>query len=269
MISAPSRQPRKRWLASLFCSASLHGVVAGVIVAGELYLLAVLPALPPAARPTSIVLEAQQVSQPPAPPTTIEIAGLDDETWMARESVDVRDLVASTDAPQWRDALLQLEQEQPDEETSSFVAERVLESIAMAERQTPEENLDRLEQLSDRLSTVSTTESVDQMAASLKRLLGTEERATQPAADAVDGEFDFDTAQLHDILRDESVGEVRYTAILLDSAGRTTEAPLTAEEGESVYRVMQLMKNNPLLERVYRGVVLSLLDKLLKESAQR
>jgi hypothetical protein len=110
---------------------------------------------------------------------------------------------------------------------------------------------------------------VDQIAASLKGWLGTSERATRPADEPVAGDFDFSTAQLHDVRRDDSGDAIRYTAILLDAAGRTTESELTPAEGESVYRVMQLMKDNPLLERVYRGVVLSLLDKLMGESGGR
>jgi hypothetical protein len=42
------------------------------------------------------------------------------------------------------------------------------------------------------------------------------------------------------------------------------ESEMTAAEGESAYKTFELIKSNPLLERVYRGVVMSLLDKVLK-----
>ena len=37
---------------------------------------------------------------------------------------------------------------------------------------------------------------------------------------------------------------------------------LGIEEGEQLYRTFQLIKKNPLLEKVYRQVVMGLLDKL-------
>ena len=51
---------------------------------------------------------------------------------------------------------------------------------------------------------------------------------------------------------------------MLDAHGRTLETPLDAAEGERLFGIFELIKSNPLLERVYRGVVLSLLDKLMK-----
>ena len=59
-------------------------------------------------------------------------------------------------------------------------------------------------------------------------------------------------------------GEFVYKAILVDSAGRQFASPMSAGDGEQAYRTMQLVKSNPLLEKVYRGVVMSLMDKVLK-----
>jgi hypothetical protein len=59
-------------------------------------------------------------------------------------------------------------------------------------------------------------------------------------------------------------GKFKYTAVLIDSAGRTQETEMNAAEGESAFKTFELIKQNPLLERVYRGVVMSLLDKMLK-----
>jgi hypothetical protein len=81
----------------------------------------------------------------------------------------------------------------------------------------------------------------------------------------VAGDFDFDSAQLHDMRREmREDGTFKYTAILLDAEGRTQETEMTATEGESAYKTFELMKQNPLLERLYRGVVMSLLDKVLR-----
>ena len=62
-------------------------------------------------------------------------------------------------------------------------------------------------------------------------------------------------------------GSFKYIAIMIDSDGRTLETEMTAAEGESAYKTFELIKQNPLLERVYRGVVMSLLDKLMRGSA--
>jgi hypothetical protein len=214
-----------------------------------------------------VVLEIDPASQETTPP--LEQGDVPAAMWMAASARDVSDLVSFVDDPRWQEALLEAH-DQPANPSGSadFVTSELLRSIAAAEEQSNEANLDRLEELSDQLTIVSTEESVDQVTAALKGWFGTSERATRPADEPVAGEFDFSTAQLHDVLRDDSVGEARYTAVLLDAAGRTVKSELTAAEGESIYRVMQLMKDNPLLERVYRGIVLSLLDKLIGESGR-
>ena len=188
---------------------------------------------------------------------------------MAESATDLSELIASADDPRWQEALLEGQNPpKPAAESFQFITSQLLEAIAAAEQRSDEANLERLETLTGALEAGSSAKSVEQLTASLQSWLGTEQRATKPADEPVAGEFDLATAQLHDVVRDDSSGEVRYTAVLLDAAGRTMESPLTQAEGESVYRVMQLMKENPLLERVYRGVVLSLLDKLLRQRAE-
>jgi hypothetical protein len=66
---------------------------------------------------------------------------------------------------------------------------------------------------------------------------------------------------------DNGRGGFSYVATLLDAEGRTLDSELTEAEGEQLFRTFELMKANPLLARVYRGVVMGLLDKLLKASA--
>ena len=61
--------------------------------------------------------------------------------------------------------------------------------------------------------------------------------------------------------RQDSETEARFS-VLLDAAGRTRETELTAAEGEQLYKTWELIKANPLLEKVYRGIVMQLLDKL-------
>ncbi len=257
---------RRRLLTSLCCSSAVHGALVGFVAVELLY--GFLP-LQPAAGTAGIELQAEPLVHQSSEPA-LHVGEEGPVAWIAGDAADLSHLIDAVDDPRWREALLEAHDPPADAPRSAdFVTGELLRSIAAAESQSDDANLDRLEELSDRLAGVSTKESVDQIAASLKGWLGTGERATRPADEPVAGEFDFSTAQLHDVRRDDSGGAIRYTAILLDAAGRTTESELTPAEGESVYRVMQLMKDNPLLERVYRGVVLSLLDKLMGESGGR
>jgi hypothetical protein len=155
------------------------------------------------------------------------------------------------------------------EAASRFIEARVLAAIAQEERASPDDRFARLEELTGKLNQTASDESVQELTKKLQKWLATEERATAPV-EGVQGDFDFDTAQLHDVARVENpAGGFTYTSVLIDSAGRQMQAPLSAEEGENLYRVMQLIKGNPLLERVYRGVVMSLIDRLAKPPEQR
>ncbi len=52
----------------------------------------------------------------------------------------------------------------------------------------------------------------------MQRLLGGTDRATAPAAEPVAGEFEIESAQLHDVRREETAdGEFRYLVVLVDS----------------------------------------------------
>lgn len=146
----------------------------------------------------------------------------------------------------------------------SFVKSRVDRATEEAAKLDDEQKQARLAELSQKLSEVSTEESIGELANKFQKWLGTEKRAEKPAAKP-EGSFDFASAQLHDVRREgsEEAGYT-YTSILIDAAGRTMDAPMGKEDGENLYRTMQLIKSNPLLEKVYRGIVMGLLDKMLK-----
>jgi hypothetical protein len=59
-------------------------------------------------------------------------------------------------------------------------------------------------------------------------------------------------------------GTWRYVAVLLDARGRTMEVELNDRDGEVLYALMQRLKANPLLERVYRRIAMPIFDQLLK-----
>jgi hypothetical protein len=158
---------------------------------------------------------------------------------------------------------------EPEEVTASMVHDRIQETVNESEALSEEEKLAKLDRLSERLSDVSSEASVDAVTGFLQSLLGTETRATAPAAEEISGPFDFDTAQLHDVLREQrDDGGYQYFAVLLDADGRTTRVELNRGEGEQLYSTMQRIKANPLLERVYRKAVMPLLDQMLSAARQ-
>ena len=63
-------------------------------------------------------------------------------------------------------------------------------------------------------------------------------------------------------------GGFRYVTVLLDAQGRTVETEVSQQEGEPVYELMQRIKANPLLEQVYRQIVMPLLDQLVAAAKQ-
>lgn len=263
----PKPLVQRRWKWSKRISFWLHSIIVSTVIM-ECLLIVAVP-MPPEQPPQQIVLHAPPLAEPPAPPP-VEINAFTPhpDNWLAKESVDISHLEAAQADPRWAMLTDPEVANRPAEEqaaASSFLDQKLMQSIKDAEARSEEENQERLRQLTNQLNDVSTQESVADVTAQLSKLLGTTARATEPAKEPVAGEFDIDTAQLHDVRRERlENGTFKYTAILIDSAGRTQETEMTAAEGESAYKTFELMKQNPLLERVYRGVVMSLLDKVLK-----
>lgn len=261
----PKPLVQRRWKWSKRISFWIHSILVSSAIMELLFVAVPMPA-PPAAQ--QIVLNAPPLAEPPAPPP-VEINAFPPhpDNWLAKDSVDISHLEAAQADPRWEMLTDQTVAERPAEEpvASSFLNERVMQSIRDADARSDADNLERLNKLAGQQNEISTQESVADIAAQLNKLLGTSGRATEPAKGPVPGEFDHDTGQLHDVRRERlENGTFKYVAVLIDSAGRTQEAELTAAEGESAYKTFELMKQNPLLERVYRGVVMSLLDKVLK-----
>jgi len=190
------------------------------------------------------------------------------ESWAAREA---RVLVVTT-ADQPTDEAPEVEVPvvaDPSDVTGPMLQDKI-DEIADESRQRPdEENLQQLDRLADRLKEVSSEESIDRMAQAFQALLGTKPRADQPSDEPVAGDFDFDTAQFHDVRREEEGdGGWRYLCILIDAEGRVLEGEMDADEGERVYQTMLRIKQNPLLERVYRQIAMPLFDKMLAGARQ-
>jgi hypothetical protein len=238
----------------------MHALLLGLIAAE---LLAGIPLSPLVAeRYANEQIELTAVAEPAPPLATV--AGLFDERPTADE-ITADEIARQTAAVTPTLARELLDPAATTAAAAHWVQQRMLDEIAAADRLSVSENQERLAQLGQQLEQISSPESVDAVSSKLNTLLGTSGRATQPAAEPVAGEFDHDTAQLYDVKRSENAGGgYDYVAVLLDAAGRTMESTLTQAEGEQLYKTFELMKANPLLERIYRGVVMSLLDKLLR-----
>lgn len=131
-----------------------------------------------------------------------------------------------------------------------------------------EENdrLKQLQNLSDRLSDASNRQSIETIQRRLQSEYGTSPRATKPALVAPKGKFDYATAQLHDVKRSvRDDGEEYYVSVMLDAEGRIMEIELPHDTGEDLYRTMEQIHSNPLIENIYREIAMPLLDKILKD----
>lgn len=157
----------------------------------------------------------------------------------------------------------------PSEVTGPMLQEKIDQLAEESRNRTDQENLDRLNQLAERLEEVSSEQSIERMAGVFQTLTGTKPRAQRPSQEPVAGEFDFDTAQFHDVRREETdEGSWRYLCILVDAEGRAVEVEMDASDGQRVYQTMLRIKENPLLEQVYRQIAMPLFDKMLAGARQ-
>lgn len=139
------------------------------------------------------------------------------------------------------------------ESTKSISDERKLSEL--------ERNLQRLEQ-------VASEQSIEGVGEAIRSAAGLQDRASVPAAETVDGQFDFDSAQFHDVSREmDKNGNWVYRSILLDAKGRTFQVDLTESEGKTAYETMQMVKASPFAETVYRSMVMPMLDKMIPKTA--
>ena len=151
----------------------------------------------------------------------------------------------------------------PAGDVETFVRRTVKQAADFASARPQEDLLNELDQLGGTLGRVSDEDHVRDLAGRFGDWLNTTDRASEPAREPVAGRFDPDSAQIHDVLREvDQDGMTRYFAILVDASGRTEKVPLDASDGERLYKTMALIKKHPLLEAVYRDVVMAFLDKL-------
>lgn len=127
-----------------------------------------------------------------------------------------------------------------------------------------EEKLSELEKQAAKLQQVASDESVDEIAEKFHAWMNTNSRVGQPAAEPVEGEFEFNTAQIHEVRRETSDdGATVYRAVLVDAAGRTLETEMPPDEGERAYATIEKLKRFPLADKVYRQIAMPLMDKAI------
>lgn len=150
------------------------------------------------------------------------------------------------------------------------IASAVTAAIENSDRVSDQRKQDELRRNLARLEQLATPQSIDDVSGQVRSAMSLPDRALAPAETPIAGPFDFDTAQFHDVVREpRESGGWRYRSVLVDAAGRTLETELDAEQGESVYETMRMIKSSPLGEAVYRSLVMPLLDKMIPRSTQR
>lgn len=189
------------------------------------------------------------------------------DAWAAREARAIR-VAYSTETEEPRDAEEKSSPvrivSDPADVTREMIRQGIDRVAKEAEASSVEENLKRLDQLTDRLTQVSSEASIDAMASAFGALMGTGGYALPSTEEPAAGEFDHDTAQFHDIVRfPREGGGWRYVAMLLDGEGRTVEVEMSEEVAEPAYLAMERIKANPLLNRVYRKMATPVFDQLL------
>lgn len=153
-----------------------------------------------------------------------------------------------------------------DASLAEFTRQRLQQAREQMADHTPAEQTRQLEELARRLDNVSSAESLEQLTETIAPWIGGDSRrATEPAEVADEEPFDPSTAQVSDVLKEQTGESVQYVAVLVDAAGRSIRTPLDEADGEALYDVFQLMKKFPLLETVYRKTVMGLLDQLIEE----
>ena len=127
------------------------------------------------------------------------------------------------------------------------------------------EQLNELDKQAAKLESLSSSKSVSEMADKFQEWIPTPQRTSEPAFQPASGEFDFDTAQIHDVVRTAGAdGAWEYRSVLVDAGGRTFDVEIDRAEGEKVYAAFDSLKKFPLANQVYRQIVMGLMDRALQ-----
>src|SRR5688500_5171132 len=169
-------------------SMAMHSSVFALAVAQWLQLIE----LPTAEEPASqqVLLVAAPMARPTVARVVLQQAATLREEATSEETIDADDLLTRMVDPRWQE-LVEPVAEAELEHAGSFVSEELQRVVAEAERRSSADNLEKLAELSERLTSVSSEGAVDDINSQLRRVLQTEERAERPAEKPVEGPFDF------------------------------------------------------------------------------
>lgn len=147
------------------------------------------------------------------------------------------------------------------------VQEAIEAAIDTAGGASQSKKLTELERNLNRLKEIASKESVEQIGVKVRDTLGLKPRASTPTGGPLEGAFDHDTAQFHDIVRvNRANGKEAYRCVMIDREGRTMEIEIDPEQGKVAYDTMRMIKRSPLGDAVYRTLVMPMLDNLLTET---
>ncbi|MGN1274978.1 MAG: hypothetical protein ACI4UF_10345, partial [Thermoguttaceae bacterium] len=98
------------------------------------------------------------------------------------------------------------------------------------------------------------------------------DRATEARQEVSPDQFDADSAQIDSCERvpkdEKEGGGWRYIATLVDAKGNSMKVELPESEGASTWRTMQMLKENPLMNAIYRNAVMPLLDRKIEKAGK-
>ncbi|MCA8997005.1 MAG: YrdB family protein [Planctomycetaceae bacterium] len=150
--------------------------------------------------------------------------------------------------------------------TLKAMIERQLERAQLPARdQNVETREGDLQEMAERLESISSAENVGRMAEKIGAAMGFTPRLERSSEDP-EATFHDDRAQIEDVRKEQSDdGETIYIATLMDDQGLLKEVELEEQDGAELHRVFQLMKDFPLLKKVYKSIVVNLIDQALQQ----
>jgi hypothetical protein len=247
------------WTLAWIASATIHLAVAGAIAVSVVW-----APMPDDPQPERVQFEGHWRS-------------LDDDRRMTRWESDgalPADSRSVDSDPQWSEVMETSRTTQSttiaksDSESASFLQRQVERSVADGKRRSETDNQDKLTRLSRRLTESSNEENIDRMADFLEGMMGARDEPSE--LDSPSQPFQFETAQIDRVRKEtDSQGDVHYHATLVDAHGAKMELELDSETGASLYKTLKIIESNPLLERVYRRIVMGFLDQMLRQPTKQ
>ena len=119
----------------------------------------------------------------------------------------------------------------------------------------------RLRQLDHLVDSQSIAGTVERVAGAMG--LDTDQYQAKPKSSS--GRFDPDTAQLIDVKKSQDpLGEFPYSATMVDANGNETVVPMGQTDGEIAFNTFEKMKEFPLVQGLYRQIVMPMLQKIVR-----